>query len=220
MMSHSHQHLYWVLVPLVLAVGIFPAVILVCHLVVNSVADDYCYDSPERLPASHVGVLLGTSKYTTAGTLNPYYLSRLEAAKELFASGKIQSILVSGYKTSHGYDEPKSMRDDLIRKGVPGDRIWGDDRGDRTFDSILRLRKVFKIDTCVVISQRFHIERAVYIGRRYGMVVNGYAAEDNPGRYGFGQKVRELLARVRAVIDVELLHAEPSSTESSPDETF
>jgi len=218
-MSHSYRHLFRVLIPLVLVVGAIPAAILACHLIVVGVAADYCYDSPDRLPASRVGVLLGTSKFTAAGTPNPYYLARLEAARELFASGKIQLILVSGYKTSHGYDEPRAMRDDLIRKGVPGDCIWGDDHGDRTFDSILRVRKVFKIDSCVVISQRFHIERAVYIGRRNGMAVNGYAAEDHPGRFRLEQRVREYLARVRAVIDVEVLRAEPSYADSSPDQT-
>ena len=217
-MSRSHGHLYRVLLPIVLVIGIIPAAILACHLVVVGVAARYCYDAPDRLPPARVGVLLGTSRYTSSGTPNPYYLSRLEAARELFVSGKIQSILVSGYKTSHGYDEPRSMRDDLIRKGIPEDRIWRDDHGDRTFDSILRVKRVFRIDTCVIISQRFHVERAVYIGRRYGMAVDGYAAQDNPDRAGVSQSIRELLARVRAVIDVEVLHAEPVSDESARDQ--
>lgn len=219
-MSRTHVRLYRVLLPIVLVVGSVPAAILACHLVVVGVADRYCYDAADSLPPARVGVLLGTSKYTSAGNPNPFYVSRLEAARELFVSGKIQSILVSGYKTAHGYDEPRSMRDDLIRKGIPQDRIFRDDHGDRTFDSILRVKRVFRIDSCVIISQRFHIERAVYIGRRYGMVVDGYAAPDNPDRAGVSQSIRELLARVRAVIDVEVLHAEPGSNGSVGDQPF
>ncbi len=208
-MGHQLLRVYHIIVPILLIVGIVPLTILASHLIVIGVAGAYCYDSLDRLPASRVGVLLGTSRYTATGGPNPYYLSRLEAARQLFVSGKIQSILVSGYRTTHGYDEPRAMREDLIRRGIPSDRILGDDHGDRTFDSIIRVKKVFNIDSCVVISQRFHVERAVYIGRRYGMIVDGYAAPDNPDRPGFTQHFRELLARVRAVIDVEILHTDP-----------
>lgn len=217
-MTRSRSLLFWVFVLMVLAGVILSALILGCHLIVNRVSSDYCYASPEHLPPAKVGVLLGISRFTAAGTANPYYLARLEAARELFARGKIQSIIVSGYKATHGYDEPRAMRDDLIRQGIPAERIVRDDFGDRTFDSMVRVKKVFRIDSCIVISQQFHIERAVYIGRRYGLAVEGFAARDIPEREGYGKQLRELLARVRAVLDVEILHSDPSYVQSLPDQ--
>ena len=169
----------------------------------------YTYDSPEQTPKVYCAILLGTSKYLPGGRKNLYYKYRIEAAKRLYDSGGCEKIIVSGDNRTVQYNEPQRMRKDLIKAGVPGEKIICDYAGFRTLDSIIRFKKVFGRRRGVVISQKFHNERAVYIARAYGVELYGYNAPDVGLRSGFKTRLRELFSRVMCVLDVELLHTGP-----------
>lgn len=149
-----------------------------------------------------VGLLLGTGKYTNGNLLNQFYQYRIEATVALFNSGKIDYVLISGDNSREEYSEPEMMKADLIASGIPPDKIFLDFAGFRTFDSIVRCKEVFGENTIVVISQKFHNERALFIAQRKGMDAVGYNAKDVEGRYGLKVAIREKLARVKLMVDI------------------
>lgn len=166
------------------------------------------YDSVQEIEHKKVGLLLGTSKYVSRGHVNLYYKYRIEAAIKLFRAGKIDYILVSGDNSTMQYDEPNTMKRDLIDAGIPADRIFLDYAGFRTLDSILRCYKVFGQDDFIVISQPFHNERALYIANRKDINAIAFNAERVPGSYSIRVRVREKLARVKMMFDL-LVNKQP-----------
>ena len=160
------------------------------------------YNSVKELPHNKVGLLLGTSKYVTRGHINLYYKYRIEATVKLFNAKKIDYILISGDNGQVEYNEPKTIRQDLIKMGIPSERIFLDYAGFRTWDSIIRAKKVFGETKLTVISQEFHNERAIFIGIRNKMDIIGYNAKDVSRKYGGKTKVREKFARIKLMIDI------------------
>jgi SanA protein len=166
------------------------------------------YDDASAVPDKPVALLLGCSKYFGAGYENPFYSHRIDAAAELYRAGKVRGILVSGDNSRKSYDEPSDIRADLIAQGVPGEYITLDYAGFRTWDSLVRARDVFGQQSMVIISQRFHCQRAIFLARKLDLDVVGYAAKDVGGRGGRNIRRREILARNKAVIDL-LTGADP-----------
>jgi SanA protein len=166
------------------------------------------FDELDALPHREVAVVLGTSKYSR-GRLNSFYVGRIRAAAELYHAGKVDGILVSGDNSSVNYNEPAAMRADLIAQGVPAEHVTADYAGFRTLDSIYRAGDVFGLDTYVVVSQPFHIERALYLADQKGHDAIGYAASGPQGYHAQRNRAREVLARAKAVLDVEILRVGP-----------
>jgi SanA protein len=145
---------------------------------------------------------LGTSKWGPEHRVNLFYKYRIQAALELYRAGKVEFILVSGDNSTEHYNEPESMRDDLIAAGVPASRIFLDYAGFRTLDSIVRCKAIFGEDNIVVISQRFHNARALFLADHKGMHAIGYNAGDVGGEGGFMVLLREKLARTKMALDL------------------
>jgi len=116
---------------------------------------------------------------------------------------------VSGDNSRKTYDEPADMKRALVRLGVPEDRIVCDYAGFSTLDSVVRAREVFLEEALIVVSQEFHVRRAIYIGKARGVDLIGFAARDVPRRHGIQTELRESLARFKAVLDVSLLGRRP-----------
>jgi SanA protein len=161
------------------------------------------------VPANDVGLLLGTGKTTKGGWTNPHFENRVRAAAELYQTGKINHLLVSGDNHAAGYDEPTNMKNALVAAGVPASAITLDYAGFRTLDSVIRAKKVFGLDRLTVISERFHNYRALFIARRYGIEAVAYCAEEVPLRYSLKTKARECAARLKAIFDLYVLHTQP-----------
>jgi len=156
----------------------------------------------ESIPENKVGLLLGTSKLLKSGQLNPYFENRIIAAEELFKSGKIQNILISGDNSRKDYNEPQDMKDELIKRGIPEEKIYLDYAGFRTFDSVYRINAIFGQNSFTIISQKFHNQRAIYIANALGLNAVGYNAKDVDTYSGSKTKLREKLARVKVFIDL------------------
>ncbi len=161
-----------------------------------------------KLPKHRVGLLLGTGKYAY-GRLNRFFMNRCDAAAALYHAGKIRDILISGDNSRKEYNEPQDMKEGLIDRGVPETAIHLDYAGFSTLDSIRRAEKVFKIKKLTVISQKFHCTRAIYIADQSGIDAVGFAADDVSGILATRTYLREYLARVKAVLQVELLNSQP-----------
>jgi SanA protein len=164
----------------------------------------FVFDDLQQVPRARVGLVLGCSTRLADGRPNLYFVHRVAAATALYEAGVVEHLLVSGDNGTRDYDEPTMIKAALVERGVPADRIVLDYAGFRTLDSVVRAREVFGVDDFVVVSQRFQSERAVFLARRLGMRVTGYAASDVPGIDGARTRAREWLARAKAVIDVNL----------------
>lgn len=154
-----------------------------------------------EVPHCWAALVLGCGKYVE-GRPNLFYQYRIDAAAALWRAGKIDAVLVSGDNSRKDYDEPSSMKADLVEKGVPAEYIALDYAGFRTLDSVIRAEKIFGLDDYVIVSQPFHCRRAVYLANKNGQSAIGYCANDVTGASGFKVRLRETLARAKAVSDV------------------
>lgn len=161
------------------------------------------------IPKRHAGLLLGTTRYARGGDVNLYYRYRLQAAADLLNQGKIKFIILSGDNSTMQYNEPTTMKRDLAKLGVPDSNLVEDFAGFRTLDSVVRSKKVFGQDSVVIISQRWHVERALFIAHTRGINAIGFAAKDVTRSYGFKTQVREHFARIKLFVDLYLLNKQP-----------
>ncbi|MCF8331256.1 MAG: YdcF family protein [Bacteroidales bacterium] len=176
--------------------------ILFANILVELRTKDAVYDNITSIKHNKVGLLLGTGKYLNNGYINLYYKNRLDAAEALFKAGKIDYILVSGDNSSQHYDEPTTIKKDLIKRGIPAKKIYLDYAGFRTLDSVIRSKAIFGQTNITVISQEFHIKRAIYIAGFHDIQAIGYKAGKVSHYYGFKTKLREKLARVKMLLDL------------------
>lgn len=161
------------------------------------------------LPITDVALVLGCSKQLGDGRRNLFFERRMAAAAELYRTGQVSYLLVSGDNSRPDYDEPSDMRAALVAAGVPASRIVRDHAGFRTLDSVVRAKQVFGLSELIVVSQRFHNERAVFLARAHGMRAYGYDARDVGGAEGLRVKLREVVSRLAAVLDVRVLGSTP-----------
>ena len=162
----------------------------------------------QKLPNEKVGLLLGTSKILKSGWKNLYFFNRIDAAEQLYKSGKIKYILISGDNSTKDYSEPEDMQAELLKRGIPADKIVLDFAGFRTLDSVVRAKEIFGQNSFIIISQKFHNERAVFLAQHYGLKAYGFNAKDVNKYFGFKTKVREYFARAKVFVDF-LLGVEP-----------
>ena len=172
-----------------------------CDRQVEAASLKNIYSDLEKIPHNHVGLLLGTGKYLAGGYINPYYKYRIDAAVQLMGAGKITYLIISGDNGRKEYNEPEMMKRDLIAAGIDSSCIYLDYAGFRTFDSMIRLQKIFSQDSVTVISQEFHNQRAIFIAKSEGITAIGYNAKDVSNQNGLRTKVREKFARVKVFLD-------------------
>lgn len=176
---------------------------------ISSDTKNFIYDDVNEVPKQKVALVLGASRKLKGGYLNPYFTYRIEAATELYKNGKVSTFVVSGDNSRPSYNEPQDMKDALVANGIPDSIIYMDYAGFRTLDSVVRLKEIFGQDSCVVVSQKFHNERAIYIAHHYNIKAYGYNAEDvQLNRLSFKTNLREKFAKVKVFIDI-LIGKEP-----------
>lgn len=193
---------------LILLVSIPLLLIVLCNFIIHTSAEEKTFSNVDEIPKNRVGLVLGTSKKLINGQANPYYTFRVEATVRLFEAGKIDYILVSGDNATIYYNEPSTIKKDLVKHGVPKERIFLDYAGFRTLDSMVRAKVVFGLDSVTVISQKFHNERAIFLAEKKGLRAIGYNARDITGQQGFKVQFREYFARVKVFLDL-LFNTQP-----------
>jgi vancomycin permeability regulator SanA len=157
----------------------------------------------ETVPEAPVALVLGT-RVLPDGTPSPFLAARLEIARQLFSTGRVGAILVSGDNMDPEYDEPGAMHRWLVERGVPAAKVVRDHAGFDTYDSCARAKRVFGVDRATVVTQSFHLPRAVTVCRQLGVDANGVGDEtvrtyDRTWRVS---SVREYGAGVKAAVDV------------------
>ncbi|MEE1749553.1 vancomycin high temperature exclusion protein [Streptomyces sp. NPDC006641] len=150
-------------------------------------------------PAQQVAMVFGAGLWQ--GRPTPYLANRLKAAAELYRDGKVKVVLVTGDNSRKEYDEPDAMRTYLREHGVPDEHIVSDFAGFDTWDSCVRAKKIFGVDRAVLVSQGFHIRRAIALCRSAGIDAYGVgvdAVHDATWYYG---GTREVFAAGKAALD-------------------
>ncbi len=183
-------------------VVLFVIVLFLCDYAIDYATKYKTYTSTEKIPKNSVGIILGTAKKLTNGLPNAYYANRIKATVTLFNAQKIDFILVSGDNGSIYYNEPKTIKKDLVTAGIPEEKIFLDYAGFRTLDSMVRAKHIFGLDSATIISQEFHNDRAIYIAQKKGLNAIGFNAKDVFGANGLKVKVREYFARVKVFLDL------------------
>ncbi len=177
--------------------------ILAINLWMTARSQSKIYDTAADVPAHSIGLVLGTSRLTN-GRENAHFNIRIKAAAELYKAGKVSHFLLSGDNSSKYYNEPEDMKNALMQTGVPASAMTMDYAGLRTFDSVVRAKEVFDVHRCVIISDDFHLARALWLAERRGIDAVAYYS----GSVGNTQP-REWLARIGAVLDEYVLETRP-----------
>ncbi|MGI5845344.1 MAG: SanA/YdcF family protein [Candidatus Xenobium sp.] len=157
----------------------------------------------EDVEPAQVALVPGAYVYPN-GTPSAVVQDRLDTALDLYRSGRVARILVSGDHGEKSYDEVNGMRKYLERNKVPTEHIFMDHAGFDTYDSMYRAREVFAVRSAVVVTQGFHLHRALYIARSLGLKVQGLAADRRDYMDASYYDLREILARVKAFGEVTL----------------
>lgn len=200
--------------------GVLGLVLLVgLNLLVVSSASDRRYTEVAAVPERPVAIVFGAG--VQGSNPSPALASRLDGAIELYEAGKVDHLLMSGDNGRPDYDEVTAMRDYALARGVPGEDITRDYAGFDTYDTCYRAREIFGVTAATLVTQDFHLARALYTCDQIGVDVVGLAIPDwnfRPGEldYGYtpsqelGYTGREWLARVRAFAETNILHPEPT----------
>jgi SanA protein len=159
--------------------------------------------NPAAEPHAQVALVLGAG-LDPDGSPSKMLEDRLRSAVALYRDGRVDRILASGDHGRPGYDEPNAMRHELVRLGVPDADVFTDHAGFATLDSVVRAKKVFDVKSAIIVTQGFHLPRALWLARRAGLTAYGLeaGAGQGYGRNGTKASVREVIARTKAVGDV------------------
>ena len=185
------------------------AVIFLAHWWIQRTASRYVFGQLASLPRNHVGLVLGTSAYSKGHFHNPHFDNRIAAAANLFHTGLVKHLLLSGDNGTRGYDEPAEMERALAALGVPIASLTRDDAGFRTLDSVVRAKEVFGLQRVTIVTDRFHCYRAVFLARHFGLKAVAFPSEEVSIEHSLKSRLREWLADVKACLDVYVLRTQP-----------
>ena len=164
----------------------------------------------DAVPQNDVALVLGTGKLLRgSGKINPHFRKRVEAAAALYHAGKVKHLLLSGDNHVAGYDEPTDMAEALMALNVPPSAMTLDYAGFRTLDSVVRARKVFGQTHVTIVTDDFHVARAVFLARHEGLDAVAFTSAKVSTLFSARTRVREVGARVKAAFDVYVLHTRP-----------
>jgi SanA protein len=161
----------------------------------------------ESIAPSQVAIVFGAAVYSD-GRLSSVLRDRMDTAITLYKSGKVEKLLVSGDNSADHYNEPGAMMNYAIRNGVVPADIQPDYAGLRTYDTCYRARNIFQIEEAILVTQAFHLPRAIFTCQQLGIVAAGTVADLRPYRGASWYEFREVIATTRALWDV--LRREPS----------
>ena len=206
-MKRKRQILYFSIAILV----ILTIIVALCNISVDRNAEGRTFSNINDVPTMQTALLLGTNPKTRDGKRpSSFYLARINATAELYKHGKFRQLIISGDRRE-GYDEPQTMRHDLIERGVPDSIIMMDGQGYRTLLSLRNSKQYFGIHDMIIISQKWHNERSIFLADKMKIKAVGYNADDVRHPRAIWTHIRELLARVKLFIDLYVTHREDFS---------
>ena len=170
------------------------------------------YSTPQEVPSQRVAIVFGASVWSD-GTPSPMLADRLDGAIGLYHAGQVSKILMTGDNGSAEYNEVVTMQDYALAHGVPEGDITLDYAGFSTYESCYRARAIFGVKAAILVTQNFHIARAVYTCQHLGLKAIGLGTPDWE-RYSDATMrpavFREMLACVKALLELHILRPKPT----------
>ena len=184
--------------------GLLVAVIGIANVYVLLSVSGESTDRIADVPPAQVAIVPG-ALVQPDGRMSLMLADRVRRAAELWHAGKVKKVLVSGDHHTWAYDEPDTMRKVLVRDGVPPRDVFEDHAGFDTWATMVRARSVFGVHDAVIVTQGFHMARALYLADAAGIEATGLTSDLHPyGVQGVKSDVREVLSRVKAIADTTL----------------
>lgn len=176
--------------------------VLIANAAVSSFKGEVYQTIDDALPEFEAALVLGTSKSLRSGGPNLYFAFRMDAAAELYNSGRVRVLFLSGSRNGVYYNEPADMVAALEQRGVPLEALIIDESGDDTFRSVKNVHEMLGIDRVVVVTQDFHAQRALYLSSNLGYQDAALIADSLSDQTRTRLEIREIFARVKAVVDL------------------
>ncbi|MCF6311842.1 MAG: YdcF family protein [Verrucomicrobiales bacterium] len=192
-----------------LALLLVGAFVIFCNAWVILSTRGRVFDSIDKVEKNTFGLVLGTAKNVAPNSPNSYFEHRMAAAAKLYHKGKVRHLLVSGDGGGKYYNEPRDMTAKLVSLKVPVSALTSDDSGLRTLDSIIRAKKIYQLQKVTIISDGFHVNRALFIARKAGLDAIAFSSQPVGLRHSFKTRAREYLARVLVVLDLYVFGTQP-----------
>ena len=176
----------------------------------NRFAEPFEYNSVAAVPLKPVAIVFGALVYPDH-SLSPILEDRVQAAVYLYKAGKVKKLLMTGDNSRKHYNEPQAMANYAMANGVPARDIALDYAGFDTYDSCYRAREIFGIKSAVLVTQRYHVHRAIMIARHLGIDAVGVELPDwsKYPNFRFSLTSREWLADLKATWDINVTHRKP-----------
>jgi SanA protein len=174
---------------------------LFINMIIVDISKEYIYKNIDDFPETQAALVLGARVYNN-GALSDVLRDRLLRAMDLYRAGKVKKFLLSGDHGRLSYDEVNNMKKFLLSHNINKEDIFLDHAGFETYDSVHRAKSIFCIDSMIVVTQAFHLNRAVFIGRMLGIKTYGFTA-DRMTYVGIRwYKMREKMARVKTFLKI------------------
>ena len=195
---------------LLFILGISGAIILLIARLITAIHSKGRVYSLEDIPAERAAIVFGAGLWRD-GSPTPVLRDRVQAASELYFQGKVEKLLLSGDNRFADYDEPSAMKNYALGLGVPEEVIILDFAGRRTYDTCYRAKEIFGLESAILVTQEFHLSRALYICDALGISSKGINADRRTYRkFSRGYwNLREALATISALWDVHVKHPIP-----------
>ncbi len=193
----------WSVVGVAALVVVAGLVVLVTNLIIVQSAEGYIAQSPQEAPRAQVAIVLGAKVYSS-GIPAPMLKDRLDTGIALYRLGKVDKLLLSGDHGQKTYDEVNTMLDYVVARGVPDEDVFTDHAGFSTYDTMYRARDVFAVTDALIVTQGFHLTRAVYTARALGLEATGVAADIQPYANERRFAMRDWLARIKAFVQLHV----------------
>ncbi len=187
------------MVPLWYALAAVILFIIVANLAIHLASRQYIYENGKDAPQVQTALILGAAVFSN-GTLSPIFQNRVDQAIELYQTGKAVKILASGDNSSISHNEVNPVRNYLLEKGIPDADIYLDHAGFDTYSTMYRARDIFQVRSVIIVTQSFHLPRAVFIARALGL--DAYGVSAGIGAAPFMNYVREVFANEKAILNL------------------
>lgn len=203
----------WVLGSLILTA----AIVLTLPRLITSIYGGLRTYTVENAPAARVAIVFGAGLWRD-GSPTPVLRDRVATAAQLYFTGKVEKLLMSGDNSEIHYNEPGAMREYALALGIPEDAIVLDYAGRRTYDTCFRAREIFGIDEALLVTQQFHLPRALYVCNQLGLRAAGVAADQRQyeRRAWLWWNLRETPATLVALWEVHVARPQPILGKKEP----
>lgn len=190
----------WVKYTLISTISI-TLIVLLCDFFIRMYSEKYIYFETYNIPDAPTVLVPGAMVWSN-GTLSGILEDRVNAALLLYNKGKVKNFLLSGDHREKYYDEVNAMKNYLLNKGVPEQDITLDHTGIDTYSSIARAKYLFEVQNVIIVTQEFHLSRAIFIARMKKLKAYGFISDNRKYKKIKYLRFREKLANIKAIYEI------------------